>query len=450
MRVRLRDIYANSSGRSKEAARNIMISFIAKGVSMVCSLLLVPITIHYVNPTRYGIWLTLSSIIGWILLFDFGLGNGLRNRFAEAKAIGNMELAQQYVSTTYFTLGGIMMVLFLAMGFANQFINWTSFLNVDASYADELRQVFGIVSFFFCINLVVNLFSSILTADQKPGLTSILGAAGQFFSLVVVYILTQTSEGSLFNLALYYSGIPMLVVFLASIYAFRFTRYRAFAPQLQSFRRQLVRSVMGLGIKFFVICLSMIFIFQVMNVIISRELGPDAVTEYNIAFKYFNILTILILIIVTPFWSAFTDAYQKKDYQWMTSSMKKLETVWLLSILAVLVMVVLANPFYDIWIGENIHIQMATTVSIAIFVSLFNLSQIYMFMINGIGTVMLQLLIYLAFALVAWPLMALCCRWLGLPGIVVIPSIVALLEAVCGRIQIWRIIYKRAAGLWVR
>lgn len=450
MRVRLRDIYANSSGRSKEAARNIMISFIAKGVSMVCSLLLVPITIHYVNPTRYGIWLTLSSIIGWILLFDFGLGNGLRNRFAEAKAIGNMELAQQYVSTTYFTLGGIMMVLFLAMGFANQFINWTSFLNVDASYADELRQVFGIVSFFFCINLVVNLFSSILTADQKPGLTSILGAAGQFFSLVVVYILTQTSEGSLFNLALYYSGIPMLVVFLASIYAFRFTRYRAFAPQLQSFRRQLVRSVMGLGIKFFVICLSMIFIFQVMNVIISRELGPDAVTEYNIAFKYFNILTILILIIVTPFWSAFTDAYQKKDYQWMTSSMKKLETVWLLSILAVLVMVVLANPFYDIWIGENIHIQMVTTVSIAIFVSLFNLSQIYMFMINGIGTVMLQLLIYLAFALVAWPLMALCCRWLGLPGIVVIPSIVALLEAVCGRIQIWRIIYKRAAGLWVR
>lgn len=207
---------------------------------------------------------------------------------------------------------------------------------------------------------------------------------------------------------------------------------------------------MGLGIKFFVICLSMIFIFQVMNVIISRELGPDAVTEYNIAFKYFNILTILILIIVTPFWSAFTDAYQKKDYQWMTSSMKKLETVWLLSILAVLVMVVLANPFYDIWIGENIHIQMATTVSIAIFVSLFNLSQIYMFMINGIGTVMLQLLIYLAFALVAWPLMALCCRWLGLPGIVVIPSIVALLEAVCGRIQIWRIINKRAAGLWVR
>ncbi len=417
---------------------------------MVCSLLLVPITINYVNPTRYGIWLTLSSIIGWILLFDFGLGNGLRNKFAEAKAKGDMELARQYVSTTYYTLSVVMLVLFLGIAFVNQFINWTSILNVDVSYTDELRQVFGIVSFFFCINMVVNLFNSILTADQKPGLSSILGAAGQIFSLLVVYVLTKTTEGSLFNLALYYSGIPMLVVFLASIYAFRFTRYKECAPYFRSFKRQLVSSVTKLGIKFFVICLSMIFIFQVMNIIISRELGPDAVTEYNIAFKYFNILTTVILIVVTPFWSAFTDAYQKKDYQWMTSSIKKLETVWLFSILTALVMVILANPFYDIWIGDDIHVQMATTVSIAIFISLFNLSQIYMFMINGIGTVMIQLLIYIVFALIAWPLMVLCCGWLGLSGIVIIPSIVAMLVALCGRIQIGRIMNKRATGLWAK
>lgn len=440
--------YSHSSGRSKEAVRNIMISFIARGISMVCSLLLVPITINYINPTRYGIWLTLSSIIGWILLFDFGLGNGLRNKFAESKAMGNKDLTRQYVSTTYYTLGVIMMVLFLGIAFANQFINWTSILNIDGSYAEELRMVFGIVTLFFCTNLVVNLFSTILTADQKPGLSSILGAAGQFFSLLVVYILTLTTEGSLFNLALYYSGIPMLVMFLASIYAFKFTRYREYAPHLLSFRRQLVSSVTKLGIKFFVICLSMIFIFQVMNIIISRELGPDAVTEYNIAFKYFNILTTIIMIVITPFWSAFTDAYHKKDYLWMTGSMKKLETIWLLSVLAALAMVLLANPFYGIWVGDDVQIHLTTTISIAIYVSLFNLGQIYMYLVNGIGTVMIQLIIYLSFALIAWPLMILSCRWLGLPGIVIIPSVVVLLQAVCGRVQIGKIMNNCATGIW--
>ncbi len=209
-------------------------------------------------------------------------------------------------------------------------------------------------------------------------------------------------------------------------------------------------SVTKLGMKFFVICLSMIFIFQVMNIIISRELGPDAVTEYNIAFKYFNILTTIILIVVTPFWSAFTDAYQKKDYQWMSSSIKKLETIWLLSVFAALIMVLVANPFYSIWVGDDVHIHMITTISIALYISLFNLGQIYMYMINGVGTVAIQLIIYLTFALIAWPLMVLSCRWFGLPGIVIIPSIVVLLQAVCGKIQIGKIIHNSAIGLWGR
>ena len=151
MTLDLKSKYVNSSGRSKEAVKNIIISTIARGVSMICSLLLVPITINYVNPTRYGIWLTLSSIISWILLFDFGLGNGLRNRFAEAKAKGDMELVRQYVSTTYYTLGAIMLVLFIVVAIANLFIDWPMVLNVDTFYAKELKWVFGIVTFLLLL-----------------------------------------------------------------------------------------------------------------------------------------------------------------------------------------------------------------------------------------------------------------------------------------------------------
>ena len=444
----LKERYSRSSGRSKEATRNIIISFLAKGISVASSLLIVPLTIHYVNPTQYGIWLTLSSIIGWILLFDFGLGNGLRNKFAEAMADDDKDLARQYVSTTYFTLGMIMLVFFIVIAIINQFVNWASILKLDVSYAHELKQVFAIVTFFFCTSLVVNLFSTILTASQKPGLSAVLGAVGQIVSLLVIYILTLTTEGSLFNLALYYSGVPMLVVLIASVYGFGFTRYKEYAPKLKYYKKNHVRSVTTLGFKFFIICISMIFIFQMMNIIISRELGPDVVTEYNIAFKYFNILTTIMIIIVTPFWSAFTDAYHKKDFIWMVGSMKKLEKVWLMSCLAALVMIILANLFYRVWVGKDLVVQMSTTISIAIYVTLYNLGQIYMYMINGVGTVKIQLIIYLIFALVAWPLMVQLCRTFGLPGIVIVPSVVVVLQAIFGKIQIGRILNGRATGLW--
>src|ERR1700687_5870800 len=90
--------------RSVKAKKNIIASFFIKGISISISLILVPLTINYINPSRYGIWLTLSSIVGWFSFFDIGLAHGLRNKFAEAKAKGDNESAQIYVSTTYAVL----------------------------------------------------------------------------------------------------------------------------------------------------------------------------------------------------------------------------------------------------------------------------------------------------------------------------------------------------------
>ena len=134
----------------------------------------------------------------------------------------------------------------------------------------------------------------------------------------------------------------------------------------------------------------------------------------------------------------------------MISSRKKLEIIWFLSTIASIVMVVFSNPFYDIWVGDDVHIHLSTTISIAIYVSLFNLGQIYMYMINGVGTVMIQLVIFFVFALIAWPLMVLSCRWLGLPGIVIVPSLVVLMQAIFGKIQIGKIVKDQVTGLWGR
>mgnify|MGYP000199442594 FL=1 len=56
--------------------------------------MLIPITINYVNADNYGIWLTVSSIISWMSFFDIGINNGLKNKFAEAKAMNNEVLIQ--------------------------------------------------------------------------------------------------------------------------------------------------------------------------------------------------------------------------------------------------------------------------------------------------------------------------------------------------------------------
>ncbi|MBE0664157.1 MAG: hypothetical protein IH597_17000 [Bacteroidales bacterium] len=66
--------------RTLRAKKNILASFIIKGLNIAIGLALVPLIINYLDPTRYGIWITLSSMIAWFGFFDIGLGHELRNR----------------------------------------------------------------------------------------------------------------------------------------------------------------------------------------------------------------------------------------------------------------------------------------------------------------------------------------------------------------------------------
>lgn len=440
----------NSSHRSKEAARNIAISLTAKGISILSNLLVVPLTINYVNSSRYGIWLTLSSVISWIAFFDLGLGNGFRNKFAEARAKGDTLLARKYLSTTYFVMGAIVILLYACAFIANQMVNWSSVLHVEQAYSEELRDVFSILSCFFCLNMVFNVFSVMLTADQKVGFSSLILGIGQFFSLVAIYVLTRVSEGSLLHLATYYAGVPCLVMLIASVIGFTTTRYRHLRPSRRLVDLSLVRNILNLGIQFFVIYICLLLIFQIMNIVITRELGPVAATQYNIAHKYFNILYMVMLIIISPFWSAFTDAYTRNDYAWMRSIMRKLEYSWLLCVGGGLLMLLLSSFFYKLWIGESVDMKFALSASVMVFILSQILGAIYMQMINGIGFVRIQLLTYVTFALISLPLMVYSCRLFGVVGIVVMPSIVYLFQALLGRIQLRKIINRTATGLWCK
>lgn len=445
---RIRGRLSKSSERSKEALRQIALSVCAKSVSIVVPLLIIPLTINYVNPTQYGIWLTLSSIIAWVSFLDLGLGNGFRNKFAESKAKGDFELARRYISTTYFAISTVVLCALILLFTINHFIDWSHVLKVDASYSEELHKVFAVVCGFFCFNLIFNIFTSLLAADQKSGIAAVIHGIGQLISLVMIWMLTKFTEGSLLNLALYFSGVPCVVLFVASVVAFSFTHYKRYSPKISLIDLSLVKNILSLGIKFFLIFLSSIAIFQIINIVISREVGPTAVTEYNIAHKYFSVIYSVMSIIIAPFWSAFTDAYYKEDYIWMRQTTKRLEKTWWLCIIAGLIMLIASPWIYRIWIGDSVKVPFLLSLGVLVYVMSQSLGSIYMHIINGLGTIRLQLIVYCTFAIVSWPLLNIFCHAFGIAGIVILPSIVYLTQALVCKMQISKLLNHTATGIW--
>lgn len=101
--------------------------------------------------------------------------------------------------------------------------------------------------------------------------------------------------------------MPILVFFVSSLWFFN-GKYKVYRPTLKLVDFNKAKDIFTLGLKFFVIQIAAILLYQTNNIIISQLLGPAEVTPYNIAFKYFSILSMIFMIILSPFWSAFTDA----------------------------------------------------------------------------------------------------------------------------------------------
>lgn len=434
--------------RTQKIRKNIGASFLLKGVGVATSLLLIPTTIHYVNPTRYGIWLTLSSIVAWIAYFDLGLTLGFKNCFAQAMAMDNRELAKQQVSTTMALMALLFAPLCVVLLAINQFLDWPSLINVDSSYGTELRRVFNVLIVCFCSDMVMRVIGTMLDADQRPALRSLIFTIGQVLSLAVIYCMTFILQGSLVSLSFAFSALPLLVTLVASFVIFSNKRYRSLTPRLSAINFKLTKQIMNLGVQFFIIMISLLVIFQCINVIISRTMSPLAVTQYNVAFKYFNVLYMLFSIILAPFWAAFTDAYTSHDQAWMKKALATLERLWLLSLPVMIVMLLLSPWFYDMWVGGQVQVPFSLSASVACYVLSIMLGGLYMYPINGTGKVRIQLYIYVGFAMCSIPIMTMACKHYGIEVMLLVPTVVYLTQAFFGRIQLKRLINGKAKGLW--
>jgi O-antigen/teichoic acid export membrane protein len=118
--------------RTIKIKRNIIYSFLIKGTSVLVGFMLIPLTIHYINPFQYGIWLTISSLVAWMNTFDIGLSNGLRNKLAHSLALGEKENIIKYVSTTYAILFLIALITFVLFFTIGSFFNWNHLLNINS------------------------------------------------------------------------------------------------------------------------------------------------------------------------------------------------------------------------------------------------------------------------------------------------------------------------------
>ncbi len=442
-------IFSKNRNRSNQAKFNVLAGFFLKGSNVLVSLFLVRIAINYLDTEKYGIWLTLSSILTWFTFFDVGLGNGLRNKFAQAVANGNIEKAKVYLSTTYAILIIVASIMVIFTLLFNRYIDFSELYNVSASLHFELRKLTSIVIILFSFRFFLQLISVVVFALQKSAVSNLFDFASNITIVILLLIITRITDGSLIYLGLIMGLSPIIVFTIASIILYS-NNLRKYRPSIKYIRFRYSKDLITLGANFFLIQIAALILFASSNFIIAQLSSQQDVTKFNVVYKYFSVQLIIFSLILGPYWSAFTESFHKRDFAWIKNVMNKLKRIWLFMAMLTFIMILSANTIYKYWIGRDLEIPFTLNILMGIYIVIITWNQLFVNFINAVGKLQLQLYHSIFIICINIPLSIFFFKnlHLGLSGIVLSNILCQGIALIWTPLQYRLLITNSASGLW--
>ena len=429
--------------------KNIIGSIALKTVSLFSDFLIVPLSLAFLTETNYGIWITINSVVNWFNLFDVGISHGFRNKLAIALSNNNLEEARKLNSTVYISVSFISIILILLNVIIVPLIDWKLMLNCTTILNKELVFIVQAVFLCFSINLCLKNLIYIFLADQLPVFRDLyLTSAKVLSTLGLVIIVSLTKE----NLLLYVlvCSIAPLVVIVIFHFLFYSKKYAHLRPSFKMYRNKLNKDIFGLGFKFFILQLGAAILFLTDNLIISHIYSPELVPSYEISRKYFGVMIVIFSVFVTPYWSAITDAFENKEFEWIKTSINSLIRIWIITSLGSFILLLLFYPILEFWVGDNIDVPISLAVQSVIFIILLNINSVYTYFLNGVSKINIQILTQIITIIINIPLSIFFAKTLalGMSGVLLATNCSLLMYVIIRKIQYEKIINNRAYGIW--
>lgn len=382
-------------GDSRTVALNAVGGMIVKGSSILIGLFTTPAYMRFFdNNAVLGAWYSMLSVLTWIMYFDMGIGNGLRNKLVGCISNNDYDKGKRYISSAYIFLVVVAFFVGLVLCILNQIVDWNRFFNVsvESINKDELSFAVIILLLGILIQFVLRIITSIMYALQKSFITNLLAVITNGLQLIFVISCNRTGNNN--NLVLL-SVIHILAVnvplFMVTLIIFA-TKLKRMRPALKFFDMELAKETFLLGSKFLVLqILAMLLSASYITYLINRLISAESVVEYNIYYKIYSQFYTVFGIIMAPIWSAVTKAMVEKNYSWIRKIVKTYSGIIGVIFLSQFMLFPIMQTFFNVWLREkaipvDYRIMLIFTINTGVLISYLFLSQLS----NGLNELTIQ------------------------------------------------------------
>jgi O-antigen/teichoic acid export membrane protein len=321
-------------------------------IGVLVGFLSVPLTIGYLGPERYGIWVAIGTLLAWLQVADLGLGNTLKNALTSAIAQGRMDLARAHLSTAIIGFA----VAALAAGFIGllvwPWIDWAAVFGARTSLArSEIAPAVAIAMGAALVNLPLSVTGSVYIAYQEGRIGNYWAMLGNIANLVALLIVTRTEAGLVW-LVVALAATSLAINIVAVIWLFRYHKPEL-SPRLECVNAYSFRQLAHIGGLFFLITIISLVTFQTDNLVIAHYLGSDQVPQYSLTYRLFEYASVFQTILFSYLWGGYTEAISRKDINWVRRTFNlNLGGSVGFSLVAATALVFAAQPFICWWAGD--------------------------------------------------------------------------------------------------
>lgn len=349
----------SESGRSLERYRRAALTSAAtvlgRGMGLVATLISVPLTIRYLGTERYGIWMTISSIVALLGFADLGLGNGLLNAISTSHGRDDRDFARNCVSSAFFLLTAVAVFLAVVFALCYPSIPWDRVFNVSPEVGrQEAGPAMAVFFGCFLLGLPLGIITRIQMGYQQGFVNAAWQAVGSLLTLVCLLVAIWL-RGSLPLLVLALAGAPLLATALNG--AALFCRKMPWlAPNWSAISWQAARQIGQAGFMFLILQVCVALLSSVDNLIVAQILGQDAVTQLAVPARLFSVAGAVAMIALMPLWPAYGEAIARGDVAWAKRTlMRSTLLAGLVSAAFALPLIVFGRPIIHAWAGTDIQ-----------------------------------------------------------------------------------------------
>ncbi len=365
----------------KRLVRNVFFNLLGYGIPLIVAVFTIPIIIRALGTDRFGILTLAWVLIGYLGLFDMGLGRALTKLVAEKLGSNSNGDIPSLIWTALFVMLGIGIIVALFASMVLPFLA-RDLLKVPAYLKSETFTAFLILILFTPVIIISVGFRGVLDAYQRFDLTNAVRIPLGLFTFIAPLLVIPFSV----------SLVPLFVVLMAGrLVAMLVQMFFCFRiiPELRkkiTIHRPMVGALLKFGGWMTITNIIAPLMMYADRLFIGTMISVTAVAYYATPGEVVTKLLLISGSLMGVLFPAFSSTFENDRKKTVSLFFKGIKFIYLIMFPIVLVILTLAGEGLAFWLGAEFAHQSTLILQLMGIAILFiSLGQVPYSLIQGVG-----------------------------------------------------------------